>query len=183
MKGKAAVQNANRRTAEAVERADRLAAELTAEKQARKAEVRVLADELRETRLRIDRLAEDQAAEKASVQVAKAVAAAARERETLRAAAVVTMRELLQAWHQNTLEMEHFVSFARRFDVEPHEVIHDLVASPHISRYSRRLTWGEYIRNLRRVDAGLGIDKQQGAEFKRRFIGADLTGEGDNGQG
>lgn len=47
MKGKAAVQNANRRTTEAVERGDRLAADLAAEKAAHHADVEALRADIR----------------------------------------------------------------------------------------------------------------------------------------
>lgn len=73
MKGKAATQNANRRTAEAVERADRLAEQLAAEKRLRSAEVQDLSDELRKLRAAIDQKAQQRAA--AAVQAAQTAAA------------------------------------------------------------------------------------------------------------
>lgn len=62
MKGKAAVQNANRRTAEAFAQVDELKSQLAAEKAARRADVNQLSDELRAARGALESEVEDRAA-------------------------------------------------------------------------------------------------------------------------
>lgn len=104
MKGKAAVQNANRRTAEAIERADLLAEQLVAEKAAHGADVQALSDELRSLRSAIEQEAQQRAAraiQSAQVSAADTVAV---ERDQFTARAEKAVRVL---WHADPVIQPH----------------------------------------------------------------------------
>lgn len=150
MKGKAAARNANRRTAEAVERADRLAEQLTAEKQLQTAEVRALSDELRALRAAVDQSAERKAAERVTAARVDAERAVATAQAEYREKATLSVRELLAALHADILDTEHIITVAERFGVEPADTVSAIPSTD--TRYGRRLTWAEYRKNLRRVD-------------------------------
>lgn len=175
MKGKAAVQNANRRTIEAIERADRLTAALAEEKRLRQQETAALTAELREVRSTINQLAEATSIQRAAEKVAHAERRLEEVVTTQRQHAVTTVDELFQLFLGGDLDTRDIVKIAQRFGIEPHEVTVNYHADTP-SRYTRRLTWGEYLANNRRIESDLmKMDRRTYAGWRSRLI----AGSGD----
>lgn len=156
-RGKAAAQNANRRAAEAAERAAALAGELRAEKAARHDEVTELREELRSLRFDIGRLADERAAERVTEVQRAAAAEVVRVRADAQEKARVSVQELLTAFFQGDaqhvgVDVEHIATVARRFDVEPDMISKAAAPDGEETRYGRRITWAEYVANVRRWD-------------------------------
>lgn len=103
MKGKAAAQNANRRTAVAVERAEALAAALSVERESHAADVRRLEAEIRDLRVSIETLAECRTRER----IAQAEAGAFQAVAQAKTAAKEKARNAVDALHKWNVEHPH----------------------------------------------------------------------------
>lgn len=142
MKGKAAVQNANRRTAEAVERAEQLASELSAEKQARKAEVRALADELRAARGALESEVEDRAAARAAAVEQRAHDATEQQAYDSRARAVKALNLLINDNNRTAIPMSLALDVAAALGfpdaIQSHNAAGDNRSDRRAGRYRQR---------------------------------------------
>lgn len=172
MKGKAAVQNANRRTAEALERVAELEGRLRDEKRLRIAEVQALDNELRTLRISVNQLADERAAESIAAAQAAADRTVAAAQDEYQEKATVSVRELFTALYADVLDTEHIITIAERFGVEPADTWSAIPSTG--TRYGRRITWLEYRKNLRRVDT----DKRMTPARMRAVLGEGPDGEG-----